>query len=590
ESFNGTNNKIPVAPGRSEVRVSLPEAVEGGAQRVLALDETFELVVDYESDVELDLATIGDGDVRLLGSPVQDGQLISTTISDGGLRVRATYRFSRDPFAYRGNHPHMYVNLEFPPRRVEDVEGNTHFGLASHAGFPKVVGLEERVSAGLLPLTRFSPALEAFRFRVLYRSEAALVADGISEGNHLMITSDRNAEDVPPYSWREPESEWRPVVTSVSELENGRCLEVDYRWDKPDEGWPLVAKMMLLAGGVRDEAGGSVVFRELGTVGRTDLFGSDVDSALIGGSVIEGDPETHRMSFLVPYLGNNQSITGGLSERGPFANATVWLGLHSGLMPVFDEDRERPVLGRENGLFRNLRYDSQVSYDSFYESLKDVDVWTDEHWAELARLNALQEAENITVLRSPKTVVHIDVPRPEGGWDSWGSAAVPYSFQAPGLEGLASSTIASGLIHLGGRPRSLPLLSNFEDWVRNLEKEAALPEGSLNGDADGDGQDSLAEFALGSDPGDRADLASIVTRALAKEGENHLQLEFTLRSNSFGLSAELQQSLDGRDWHSIEEAFDLVKRTPVGEGLVKVVLVSKEPMGVCGFFRIGVAR
>ena len=593
EPSNGANNVIPVAEGRSEVRVLLPPTEEGEPQPVSVSDRIFQVHVDYQSDFVIDLETIGNGDVRLSGDPIQNGQLMGTEVFDNGRRVRATFQFERDPYAYRAALPPYHVSLQFPNGAVQDVEGNTTFGIADKYEFaPQLVDLEDSIDAAFLPLTALSPALEAYRFRVVYQSaDSRLHAEDI-EGNHLVIMPDPDARPDEFYTFREPAEEWLPVVTSVSRSENGGRLEVNYRWDQPASGWPPVARFMLLAGGIRDAEGGSVRYRDLATVGRSDLAAADVDIALIGGSVIEGDPLSHRLSFLVPYLGNAYSVASG-DPSGPFSGATVWFGMNPGIMPMFEEGNAPPVLGVGSGIFRNLRYDSQVSYDAFFESVTDFESLTPEQLAELERLQALEKAENITVLRSPKTVVHIDVPRPPGGWDTWETQRVPYLFQAPGLDGVPSSIMTSGYIDLVGTSRTLPLLSSFADWVRRLEEAAELPGGSLEGDADGDGQDSLTEFALGSDPQNGTDFAVIEPAIIERDGQDHLQIEFTLRSDSIGLTAELQHSLDGKQWRAVEEAFELAQRTPVDDARVNIRLVSKEPMperAACSLFRIAVAR
>ena len=594
-AFDGTNNFLPGVVGKSEVRVMIPEAETGGPQLVSVSDESFTIQVDCVSDSVIAIDSIGDGDLVLRGNPVQDGRLVSTEVFEAGKRVRATFAFDWDPRAYTRWYRPWPVDIGFPNGAAQDVDGNTTFGLSGDDEFaPVLVGLNETVSANMVPLSRMALGLEAFRFRVLYESAEAPLRESDLQGNHLSISADPNAQpDTIFYLSRgESAEEWYPTVTSVLAYDNGRQLAVDYRWDRPESGWPAVSRLQLFAGSLRDENGGSLGSQDLGTVGRTDLVDPDIDLQLIGGRLIEGDPEMHRLSFLAHYNGNGQSVWSN-SNVSPFAGASVWLGLNPGPMPVFAEDMPEPAVGTEVGVFRNLIYDSQVSYDDYFKSLVDLSNPTPEELAGFESLQALDAAQNLGVLKSAKTVFHVDIPRPPEGWETWDVGRVPYLLQVPGLEGVPSSFVASGYLNLADCAETLPLLFSFEEWARQLEERAELPEVSLRDDVDGDGQDGLTEFALGSDLLDGAEVAAIRPEVIKKDGRSHLQLEFNLRREAFGLTAELQFSANADEWRSVDDDFEVVERVPQANGVTKLRLVSKEAIVAdahCGFFRIAVAR
>ena len=570
--INGTRsgagtNVLRVAPGRPFVRVSLPPTEPPPPnvsvfdnpsydQSISASEDTFRVVVRYASTESIVVATIESGDVLLDGSVLQPGRLIGTEALENGLQVDATFEFDRDPVAYSSSE----VLLRFPTGSVFDRAGGTNFGLdllplpvdPDRPARVRQVSVEREeeadISTGLIPRSTLSTDLEAYRFRVVFESRGSpLRSDDFDKAHVLLEGLNRTAlGDL-------EETRVLAQTTGKEISEDGRVARIDYRMDKPASGWPSISRIRLANGGVRDIDGGTIFERDLAIIGE----GESADAQLISGSIIDGDPETHTLSLLVRV--RPEWLTGWFPNVGDYSEAYGWLGPGGQILPSFDEEVAPAQLGRL----------APIVYPVGYES-----------------------GENpITLFRGDgglMAVLNLKFDRPEGGWDVWGLGDIPYVVQAPSLKNVPNSVIATGTIRLANRV--LPLLSNFDDWIRDLEERAELPEGSLRRDPDGDGQRSLIEFALGSDPTDPNSRAHVVPEKVVHDGMPCAQLTFDLRDRALGVTGELQYSPDGETWQSADEDFRVVSRTPIGDGFTRLILLSKRPIVTStGLYRIVVA-
>lgn len=577
---NGVDNFLRVAPGRSKVSVVIPpsDVVPPGkegpasnhAQFVLASQDRFTINVDYLSDDSIDLSTLGDGDVLLDGQTMQPGQLIAVQSSEDDRKVRATFEFRRDPYAYRNR---GYVSFDMPSGAVSNVAGGTSIGLDllnfDNPRFANIDVLEQAepdVTPVFVSLGSLDPALESYRFGVNYQtSEAGLNLEDFEQA-HLTLTPENTG---PPNLFTRERGvrftqEWLPLVPetiSKRSLPDGRGVAVDYRIDKPADGWPFALRIKTLRAGIRDLNGRGLGEREVAVVGRNDLM--PMNAQLIGGEQIVGDPDTHRLSLLVQVSPRWKPLWLDAGFFGPdfgtFEGTIPVMGWDREMLPHLEDDEAHPppVAGRFVSVRQSGYQDASPKFD----------------------------------FTGIKTIVNVEIDRPDGGWDQWDRSRVPYVIQAPGLTLVPSSVIASGFLSLSNAPDALPLLFSFEEWVKQLEERADLPEGSLKHDADGDGQDGLTEFALGSDLLDPQEIAAIEPERVIEEGQPYTMLKFNVRTNALGLTAELQRSDDGQDWRSADDDFRVMERTPIGEGVVRLCLLSKAPItGSKQFFRIVVAQ
>ncbi|MEM7386757.1 MAG: hypothetical protein AAF514_17610, partial [Verrucomicrobiota bacterium] len=339
---DGTNNRMRVVPGRSAVTVSFPPRVIPKVgevpQSVLASADSFEVRIQFRSSSAIDVETLGDDDVVLGG---QSGKLEAFERLEEGKVVIATYRFRRNTRAY-GTGRSRQIDFRFPAGSVADVEGAGSFGysLASgerYLGVELEIDREAQVDSGFLALSPLSPALEAYRFRVYYRSHGAPLNVEDFEWYHLaMAPESRDAS-----GGQDGETLW-PIATVVRRLDDaGREYQVDYKVEKPTTGWPAASRIQFLNGALRDLDGGSFSNRSLSIVG----IGDSVNSQVIAGSVIARDPEKHRVSLIVRV--REEWKGWWFFGNGSFADAYLWLGVEGGLLPSLEEEPSAsPVLAK----------------------------------------------------------------------------------------------------------------------------------------------------------------------------------------------------------------------------------------------------
>lgn len=309
--------------------------------------------------------------------------------------------------------------------------------------------------------------------------------------------------------------------------DDGREIAVTYRLELEERAsWPERFTLELPPEAIRDVENGSHDEQVLAILGEGDR--ESLGARLIGGFLIEGDPAFHELSFLVnPFVWTKPRLP----------EATLLFGGTSQLLPRFDEAPEVSLL------------------EGDFVTLRDFDNYA---------------------------VITYRLERPESGWDAWAVRRLPFTLQM-----LDAEILVSGEVVLESDGDALPLLFRFEEWVRQLEAQAELEPGSLAGDSDQDGVDDLTEFALGSDLQKKGDTASLNPRLIDKDGVRHLELIFPLRSNAFGLKAELQHSTDGKQWRAAEASFELIERREVAPGVDELRLCSKEPVaGPVGFYRV----
>ncbi|MEM7388139.1 MAG: hypothetical protein AAF514_24660, partial [Verrucomicrobiota bacterium] len=187
-----------------------------------------------------------------------------------------------------------------------------------------------------------------------------------------------------------------------------------------------------------------------------------------------------------------------------------------------------------------------------------------------------------------------EIERPEGGWAIWDSGRVPFVIQSLefslGMFRFNEPQPFVGEVEIINAPEALPFLSRFKTWIREFEKKAELPEGSLDGDGDRDGQHGILEFVLGSDPTKGSSVAKLKASLISSEDKKWIELRVPVRQWIAGVTLEIQQSPDGKVWKSVRNDFELVERKqPEGNEEVEIlVLRSKDPLAPdakLGFFR-----
>ncbi|MEM7384632.1 MAG: hypothetical protein AAF514_06770 [Verrucomicrobiota bacterium] len=551
-SFTGCAFFLKVVPGRSSVRFSLPKSDRlppGRAgdpdfydQFILASEETFRLKVDYESEVPIDLSTIGDGDVLYDGDPVQEGRLVSIEPSNDHRHVRATFEFERDLFGVGFNQGSGRMDLSlrvvFPPGSVANVEGGGFFGEYNLTGWPTLHRTGPDLRASLMPSGSLNPDLSSHRFTVVYESaDGAILANNL-EAPHLLLIP----EPSPGFDER-----FTPEITGYRTRNDGERIRVDYRVPRPENGWPESYRLRVIEGSLRSDEGGSVRGRQIGMIGKAAP--PTTDWRLISGQTIEGDPDTHRLSFFVQQ--NSQfafrSFFGWNAFAGPqgtpFDGAYAVLGdFTNDPLALWKAPKTQPLELSQPGMYLPIGYEEGPFSD-----------------------------------RQPFTgIVNLEIDRPEGGWGRWGGS-VPYVIQAPLMGEVPNSVIARGNLPVLGATAPGQPRYRFNEWLEAKVKETGQNKEALMGDFDGDGLTGLAEFALGTDVTRGTD-TPVLTSEIVTDffGKSHLYLNMTLRSNAMGLSGELQYSEDGRSWNAADDVFEILKRTPVGEERQTLRLRSKK--------------
>lgn len=561
---------LRVAYGRDAVGIEFPAskevppdevgAPEEFPQFVRVSDETFTVEIDYVSEFGINVRSIGDGDVLL---QEQAGNLISTEALEDGNRVRATFQFDRDPQTLQES----LLPLRFPNGGVRDKRWNTTFGYS----FGQIIWqprvwrpTEDTLEATLLASELLEPTLESYRFTVSYESAGAALNDRDFQETHLLLLGESlrigsRAKLEEPDFRTETGQVLRPTLLALQRDQDGRRALASYRVDKPAAGWPVAFKVQLLDAALRDVDGAALLGGDLGSVSRSDL--NAVDLAIVGGLLIEGDPDVHRVNALAQIRGQWQETfpdPGPFSKRdfGSFDGAKIYVG---GIEPVLSTLKVPSDPAPARGELTAIR---QIGYK----------------WASPA-LDFEQE----------KLMLNFEIQRPPGGWDTWQQASLPFFIMAPSVKNVPGQLIASGKLILANDEEPLPLLFGFEEWRQRLERQLELPAESLKGDVDGDGHDGLTEFILGSDPLDRQNYHSIQADVLEQEEGRYVTLQFALRASALG-TAELQHSLDGKTWASIDDAFEVEERQVQDDGIEQLRLKSKQPWTEhMGLFRIAIA-
>ncbi len=500
-------------------------------QQVLSpVDSQFEVEFVYTSESPILLETIGDGDVSLFYSG-QPGRFVGATASEDGREVTARFAFDRDMESARNERSigggifggGTTDAFAFTLGGVRDEAGSTYLGQFSRgrkgnvyfAVPPEKMG----VKATFLPRSQFHNGLRSYRFGVRYQSEGAPIREADLELAHF-----RRIEGV-------------SVTLEIMEtIDDGRTVQASYVASLTADEWPDSFKIDLFGGAIRDLEGGSHDSKALVTLGAPSIPGEEVEPSavqLVGGQLIEGDPDSHRLSFLT-----NSYIS-------QVDQAVLLFGGRSSMFAAFEE--------------------STAPFPSLVGRLVGV-------------------ADGIATF---------ELDRPEGGWGAWGVNRLPYSLHLGEGNPADGGFLVSGHVTVHSPMNPLPLLFSFEEWVRRLEIQSELPEGSLEGDADGDGVDGLVEYALGSDLQDKGDTASIKPSMISKGDARQIELTFQVRTHTLGLTAEIQRSSDGEHWRSADEAFELVERREVKPGIERLRLCSKEPVPAgtgLGMFRVVIVK
>ncbi len=375
------------------------------------------------------------------------------------------------------------------------------------------------VSPTFLPRSQFHEKLGTYRFGVRYQSESfpIRIAD---------------LEEI-PFS---PNKAVLIKTNAMVVSEDSHTVDVSYVASPMEGVWPDSFSIRLFKRMIRDQEGGSHPLISLVTLGATNLRGEPLDTSVVqhvGGRLIEGEPSSHRLSFLTN-VGDDH-----------LDQAVLLFGGRSSMFASFEESKDEvpSLVGR--------------------------------------------------LIGTSDGIATFELDQPEEGWGAWGVNKLPYSLHLGEENPADGGFIISEHVEVHLPRIALPLLFSFEEWARQLEKQADLPRGSLEGDADGDGMDSLIEYALGSDILDREDASRLTPTVAMKEGQRHLDLEFNSRTNTIGLQAEVQHSIDGKKWQTVSADFEVMDRTEVKPDVEHLRVCSKEPLqegAPVGIFRIAVAR
>jgi hypothetical protein len=375
------------------------------------------------------------------------------------------------------------------------------------------------VTVTFLPRSQFHVGLRSYHLGARHQSEEDAIRTDDLEVDHF-----RRTEGVSV----------RIETTAISD--DDRTVHVSSVVSPTENEWPDSFRISLVNSAILDIEDASHGSTSLVPIGTTSIPEGELDPSLVqlvGGQLIEGDPETHRLSFLTN------------SDVLQFDQAILLFCGRSSMFAAFEESEDPfpSLVGRLMGVVDGI--------------------------------------------------ATFELNRPAQGWGDWGVNRLPYSLHLGEGNPADDGFLVSGHVTVHSLGNPLPLLFSFEEWVRRMEEQAELPRGSLEGDAEGDGVDSVLEYTLGSDLTDNKDTDRIKPKVVLKEGKCHLQLEFPVRINSIALKAEIQHSVDNVVWKSADEDFEMVAREETKPGVIQLRVCSKKPLTdeePVGFFRIAVAR
>jgi len=520
--------KTDVVEDTITVLLTSEGAPVGGSSMVDPSADRFTFPVTFSSANGIDLESLGDGDVLLerVGDLDLPGRLEDVEPSADGNSVKATYSFNRDPGAWSSDR----VFFSVPSGAIRDLAGNVIRGQFAGGGRRLDQPDQDAIRTGFIPLSNFHPELTSYHFRVAYQSkgEAAINVEDL-DGSHLEVrqrsVNTRGGNEI-------IEFEGRPQVESLRISDGGRLAEVDYSLTRSEQGWPAYFEINLRPFGVRDLHGNSVTKgRPLASLGPS-FENQNLSAQLLAGQAVTATSESHRMTVV---LQADEDFHASDVEK-----ASLWLGWHLELLPGFEANAYPPAAS-----------------------------------GRLLRFTHIDGRRNTAVAT-------YEIERPDGGWDRWEAQSIPFVFQGFAPSGYSNSLsnplLLSGNVQLTESLAALPLLSSFEDWVKQLEEEAELPEGSLRGDLDGDQQDGLLEYALGGDPQDGSKQGRIETGVVTIDGQRYMTLTLSVRATVIGVTIEVQQSADGESWKPAFSEFELVERKAVSDGIEEWVLRSEAPL------------
>ncbi len=512
------------------IKVSLPpdDGPLPNSREIDPRDDRIDFEVTFTSPNGIDTTSIGDGDL-LLGrhdEPGIPGRLLDLQTLPDGNTVTAAFSFPRDPRTWASH----LLGFRVPTGAVSDLAGNSI--RAQFAGTMRLLDTsdDDALQTGFIPLSIYHPELLSYHFRVVYQSK---LGNPINledfDAQHLTVSQRsvdaQGSEEIQGFAVA-------PEVQSLRSSSDGSLVEVDYSLTRPEAGWPAYIELDLIAFGIRDVDGNSVSRgRRLASLGPS-FDNQQLSAQLLAGQTVSSDAESLRISLI---LQAGEDFFPSDVER-----ASLWFGWHPETLPGIEANGFSPVTG--------------------------------------ARLLSHHHIDG----RWNASVATFEIDRPESGWDRWEAASIPFVFQgfAPASyhDSLSNPILLTGFVDLIGSTRILPLLSSFEDWVKQLEKEAELPQGSLRGDLDGDKQSGLLEYTLGGDPTDSTKQGRLETDVVAIEGQRYVSLTLSVRTTVIGVTVEVQQSVDGKTWRPAFSEFELVERNAISEEVEQWVLRSKQPL------------
>ncbi|MEM7384870.1 MAG: hypothetical protein AAF514_07980 [Verrucomicrobiota bacterium] len=150
------------------------------------------------------------------------------------------------------------------------------------------------IRAGFYPLGTLDGNPDTYSFRVLYESRDAPFDLTWFDRSHIALESFRAGSTPPERHY--------PEIMARKVRHDGHHVVIDYRLTKPLTGWPMGFFAAVEADSVRDLQGnilGKADFASLNlaTIGR-DIINEEVQTKIVGGRLIEGDPDRHRITLL----------------------------------------------------------------------------------------------------------------------------------------------------------------------------------------------------------------------------------------------------------------------------------------------------
>ena len=520
-----------LALGESEFRIR-PKLV---AEPLASADATsFPFEIIYESDVALDLTTLGDDDVivgrqrlfsfrREIGQEPTHARFVSAEADEAGTTVVAKYELPRPEDGWEAwMVPRLDVDIL--AGSVKDIDGQVIAAWGVGSGFYNGLNLalESLHELEIRRLNRVPQvgALDTtFEFDVVYEANYPLDADLFGSGEMKLVSQELTTIDLEGEPIEIGMLSGEPFEIEVADVDaavDNQSMTVTYRAFRPDVGW--------------SESG--------------------LDLVILAEPFALGDNARGWYSAGSPGLGYIHP----LSEGEPSSTLVA--------LPLASEDQAQytfqVIYEHPSGIDLGTLGDDDLTTKPTSKSLSIAFFTSELEVALEARLTSIESDNNST-----RVTASYVFDRPLDGWRSL-SRGGPNLFVST-VDGSVSANDGTpirdallGHVSLEAETSIAAQIVGFDSWVRDLGQSLGFEQAiTATSDADKDGSEDVLELVLGTHPNDPGDVPGLNPKVVRVGETPHFQMTLE-QPTTIGAFTLLEGSADGEFWEDALPHFEPV--------------------------------